>query len=262
MYRTLQTGRTGLDALQKKMDVISNNIANVQTHGYKGVKVQFEDLVYDELANKGIPLSQQAREKPIEVGTGSRIKSTQRKWTQGILEETKDAFHLAIEGKGFFGVEDESGETYLTRDGGFIMDAQGQLVDARGNPVIMDIYSPLGQWKQNGIAIDQEGAVWGVDDEGQAVELGAIRLFQVQDQNQLISKGDNYFSLENIEILYNNTNRVGDWGNIHQGFLEKSSVDIGEELIEMLITQRAYQINTKSIHSADEVWSMVNQLKR
>ena len=97
MYRILQTGRTGLDALQKKMDIISNNIANVQTHGYKGLKVQFEDLIYDELANKGIPLSQQAREKPIEVGTGSKIKNIERSWIQGILEETQNPFHLAIE---------------------------------------------------------------------------------------------------------------------------------------------------------------------
>lgn len=262
MYRILQTGRTGLDALQKKMDIISNNIANVQTHGYKGLKVQFEDLVYDELANKGIPLSQQAREKPIEVGTGSKIKNIERSWIQGILEETQNPFHLAIEGEGFFGVRTGNNETYLTRDGGFILDAQGQLVDARGNQVVMEVYSPLSQWKENGIAINQAGVVLGIDDEGKEVEIGQIRLFQVRDQSELISKGDNYFSLENIEILYTNENRMRNWGHIQQGFLERSSVNIGEELVDMLITQRAYQINTKSIHSADEMWSMVNQLKR
>lgn len=262
MYRILQTGRTGLEALQKKMDTISNNIANVQTHGYKGVEIQFEDLVYDEVANKGVPLSQDAREKPIEIGTGSRVKSTERRFIQGILEETTYPYHLAIEGEGFFGVQDANGEIYLTRDGGFTLDAQGQLVDSRGNQVIMDVYSPLSQWKERGISINQEGVILGLDDGGQTVEIGEVRLFNVPDKSMLISRGDNYFSTENIEFLYTNENSNRDWGNIHQGFLEKSSVNIGEELVNMLITQRAYQINTKSIHSADEMWSMVNQLKR
>lgn len=262
MYRILQTGRTGLEALQKKMDTISNNMANVQTHGYKGMKIQFEDLVYDEVANKGIPLSQEAREKSIEIGTGSRVKSTERRFIQGILEETSYPYHLAIEGEGFFGVRGVNGENYLTRDGGFTLDAQGQLVDSHGNHVIMDVYSPLSQWEDRGIAINQEGIVFGVDDAGQPVEIGEISLFNVPDKSMLISVGDNYFSTENLEVLYSNENRNGDWGKIHQGFLEKSSVNIGEELVDMLITQRAYQINTKSIHTADEMWSMVNQLKR
>jgi flagellar basal-body rod protein FlgG len=262
MYRILQTGRTGLEALQKKMDTISNNIANVQTHGYKGMEVQFEDLVYDEVANKGVPLSQEAREKPIEIGTGSRVKSTERRFIQGILEETTYPYHLAIEGEGFFGVQDANGETYLTRDGGFTLDSQGQLVDSRGNHVIMDTYSPLSQWSKNGIVINEAGVVSGLDDIGQPVEIGSIRLFNVPDKSILISKGDNYFSTENLEVIYTNENINEDWGSIHQGYLEKSSVNIGKELVDMLVTQRAYQINTKSIHSADEMWSMVNQLKR
>lgn len=262
MYRILQTGRTGLEALQKKMDTISNNIANVQTHGYKGMEVQFEDLVYDQVANKGVPLSQEAGEKPIEIGTGSKVKSTERRFIQGILEETSYPYHLAIEGEGFFGVRGGNGEIYLTRDGGFTLDAQGQLVDSRGNHVIMDVNSPLSQWKERGIAINEEGIVFGLDEAGQPVEIGNIALFNVPDKSMLISKGDNYFSTENLEVLYTNENTNEDWGSIHQGFLEKSSVNIGKELVDMLITQRAYQINTKSIHSADEMWSMVNQLKR
>ena len=113
MYRILQTGRTGLDALQKKMDVISNNIANVQTSGYKNLEVQFEDLVYDQIANRGVPLTDAARDKPVEIGTGSRVKSTERNFTQGTLEETGDPFHLAIEGEGFFGIQDANGNLCL-----------------------------------------------------------------------------------------------------------------------------------------------------
>ncbi len=259
MYRILQTGRTGLDALQKKMDVISNNIANVQTSGYKNLEVQFEDLVYDQIANRGVPLTDAARDKPVEIGTGSRVKSTERNFTQGTLEETGDPFHLAIEGEGFFGIQDANGNLLLTRDGGFTLDAQGQLVDARGNLVSLDLYSPLWLWKDGGIGIDERGVLTGTNNEGQLVEIGRVRLYNVPDRSTLISIGNNYFTAENY---YSMDDNYEERGKVRQGYLERSSVDIGKELVDMLITQRAYQINAKSIHAADEMWGMVNQLKR
>lgn len=261
MYRILQTGRTGLEALQRKMDVISNNIANVQTNGYKNMEVQFEDLVYDRIANRGVPLSDAARGKPIELGTGSRVKSTARNFKQGPMAETGYPFHMAIEGEGFFGVQDENGNLFLTRDGGFTLDAEGQLVDARGNRVVMELYSPLAQWKDNGISIDARGVFTGINEEGQIVEIGRLRLYNVPDKSLLTSIGSNYFSAENVDLV-DNTEIYEGWGQIRQGFLEESSVDIGKEMVDMLVTQRAYQINTKSIHAADEMWSMVNQMKR
>src|SRR5690554_70933 len=187
MYRILQTGRAGLDTLQKKMDVISNNIANTQTNGYKNMEVQFEDLVYDRIANKGVPLSEDAREKPIEIGTGSRVKSAERNFKQGALEETGYPFHMAIDGDGFFGVHDDNGNLLLTRDGSFTLDAQGQLVDARGNHVSMELNSPIGIWKDNGIGIDDTGSITGITDEGQIVEIGRVRLYNVPDKSMLAS---------------------------------------------------------------------------
>lgn len=262
MYRILQTGRTGLDALQKKIDVISNNIANAQTHGYKSLEVQFEDLVYDEVAKRGVPLSREAREKPIAIGTGSRIKSTERVFGQGIPQETFNPYDLAIVGQGFFVVQDQNGDLFLTRDGAFGIDARGDLVDSRGNYVLMDSYQSLSGYTDRDITINEDGYIIGITETGQDITLGKIRLYDVADKNMLMSKGNNYFSIEQVGNIYQINNGVNGESKIRQGFLEKSSVDIGKEMVDMLVTQRAYQINTKSIHAADEMWSIVNQLKR
>ncbi len=260
MYRILQTGRTGLDSIQKKMDTIAHNIANVQTVGYKSLDVQFGDLVYDQVANRGIPQTLQAREKPIEIGTGSRVKNILHRFKQGILQETSNSFDLAIEGEGFFGVQDENGVILLTRNGAFSQDADGNLVDSQGNHVVMDIYLPLSQFIGEDIAIDERGILTSTDQAGQTFEIGRIPLLDVPDKAMLSSVGENYFSVAiqaDIFILDNEQS-----GKIHQGYLENSSVDLSKELTEMLITQRAYSINTRSIHAADEMWSMVNQLRR
>jgi flagellar basal-body rod protein FlgG len=261
MNRILQTGRTGLDSIQRKMDTIAHNISNVQTVGYKSLGAEFADLVYDTVANRGTPMTLDAREKPIEIGTGSRIKSIMHKFEQGALEETSNTFDLAIVGEGFFGVESENGELYLTRNGAFSLDSNGDLVDSLGNHVSMDIYSPISQWSADDISIDERGILTGSDGTGQRVEIGRLCLYHVMDKAALTSVGDTYFTSgfqDNIVLLDNNVME----DKIRQGFLERSSVDIAKELTDMFITQRAYQINTKSIHAADEMWSMINQLKR
>src|SRR5690554_839872 len=146
MNRILQTGRTGLDSIQKRMDTIAHNIANVQTHGYKSLEVYFGDLVYDQVANRGIPQTPQARQKPVEIGTGSRVKSVMHRFKQGVLQETSNSLDLAIEGEGFFGVESENGVVYLTRNGAFSLDANGNLVDSNGYQLVLDSYVPLSQF--------------------------------------------------------------------------------------------------------------------
>lgn len=260
MNRILQTGRTGLDSIQRKMDTIAHNISNVQTFGYKSLDAHFADLVYDVVANRGTPVTQDAREKPIEIGTGSRIKAIVHRFEQGALEETSNTFDLAIEGDGFFGVESENGELYLTRNGAFSLDADGNLVDSLGKHVSMDLYSPLSQWSDN-ISIDERGIITSLDTTGRSVEIGRLHLYQALDKAGLTSIGETYFTsvIEDNVVLLDN---YGMEGKIRQGFLERSSVDIAKELTDMFITQSAYQINTKSIHAADEMWSMVNQLRR
>ena len=244
------------------MDTIAHNIANVQTVGYKSLDVQFSDLIYDTTANRGIPLTPGAREKPIEMGTGSRVKSIMHRFGQGILLETSNPLDLAISGEGFFGVEGENGEIYLTRNGAFALDGNGRLVDSQGNHVLLDIYSPLYQPAEGNIAIDENGIITSTDETGQSVELGRIPLFHVPDKAVLTGIGENYFSAARQADIY--LLEGDESGKIIQGYLETSSVDLVKELTEMLITQRAYSINTRSIHAADGcgAWSISSEGSR
>jgi flagellar basal-body rod protein FlgG len=262
--RILQTGRAGLDSIQNKMDTVAHNIANAQTNGYKTMEVQFEDLVYDRLGNKGTPITRKAAGKPVQIGTGSRVKTIQHRFDNGIPQETSRPFDLAIQGEGFFGVEGENGETLLTRDGAFSVDGSGQLVDGSGRHVRMDLFTPLTQWPAKDVIIDEKGYMTCSDPvTGQFAEIGKIHLYHATDPAMLIDHGDNTFFTERPEDIYEAGNRPGtDDSIIRQGFLEGSTVDMTKELTDMLMTQRAYQINTKSIHAADELWGMTNQLRR
>ena len=263
MNRILQTGRVGLDSVQKKMDTIAHNIANAQNHGYKTMEVQFEDLIYDRLGDKGTPITRKAAGKPVQLGTGSRVKTIQHRFDNGIPQETSRPFDLAIQGEGFFGVEGENGETLLTRDGAFSVDGSEHLVNASGRRVRMDLLSPLTQWPAKDIVIDEKGLMTCSDPvTGQSIDIGRIHLYHAADPAMLINHGDNTFSAERPEDIYEAGNQPGTDGFIHQGFLEGSTVDMTKELTDMLMTQRAYQINTKSIHAADELWGMTNQLRR
>lgn len=261
MNRILQTARTGLDSIQKKMDTIAHNIANVQTVGFKSLDVQFGDLIYDQVANRGVPLTLDAREKPIEIGTGSRVKAMVRRFEQGIPQQTSNPLDLAIGGEGFFGIEDQNGDILLTRNGAFTWDGDGWLVDSLGNHVLVEMYSQEYPLDKDDITIDERGVLIGSDGAGQPIQIGRIPIYDVPDQSMLTAMGENYFAAENQADIFILNNQAGG-SRILQGYLESSSVDIAKQLTDMLITQRAYSINTKSIHAADEMWSMVNQLRR
>ncbi|HZK34595.1 MAG TPA: flagellar hook-basal body protein [Bacillota bacterium] len=244
MIRILQTGRTSLNAIQTKMDSIANNIANVQTKGYKSQKAEFEDLVYDQIANRGVPQSQEVRESGQRIGIGSRVKSINKDFKQGPLTETSNTYDLAIEGQGFFGIEDGNGGIYLTRDGAFTMDAAGRLADSNGRYLVVNRNIPPEQWTDMDVSIDE-----------------IIPLFTVTDKQDLVSLGDNLYDIREGTDLY--MGGYGDGlGRIRQGFLEESNVDLTEELVGMLTTQRAYELNTRSITAADELWAMTNNLRR
>ncbi|HOB19108.1 MAG TPA: flagellar hook-basal body protein [Candidatus Atribacteria bacterium] len=260
MFKILHTGRTSMDAMQRRMDSIANNIANAQTTGYKSQRVEFEDLVYDRLADRGVPQTEEARQRQLEIGTGSRAKDLARSFEPGILKETHNTYDLAIDGEGFFGLVDGNGGFYLTRDGAFRVDAEGRLTDSHGYYVVMDAYAPLSQYNDEDVTISGDGLVT-ANKDGVNVVLGRIRLFSVADKGSLTAIGGNMFAVRNGTEVASNLDTEG-FGIIRQGFLEESNVDLTEELVNMLATQRAYELNTKSITAADEMWGMVNQLKR
>jgi len=274
MFKTLNIGKSGLKSFQNKMNIISNNMANVQTTGYKKGNVSFEDLIYDELDVYGTPLSEELSKDGAEMGIGVRNRKMSRIFNQGSLKETGSKYDFAIEGEGFFGVENEkTGEMFLTRDGSFSLDKEGRLVDGNGNIVMIE------DNENSGLYYGEDN--YSEDSEKQTINIDNIKLFNVVNKDDLINEEGNYFSVRNTDdlienssydeqsynsysydIAYDNSYSDTKFGKVRQGFLEMSNVDLGEEITDMLVTQRAYQINTKSIQSADDMWSMINNIRR
>ena len=224
MNQILGIGRSGLNANQKKMDVLSDHIANVSTGGYKKKEVQFQELLSNE---------------DQSVGVKSGMLKTN--YSQGGLRQTGYQWDLAIEGQGFFGLTDENGNMFFTRDGAFQLSPNGALTDKQGNPVITQ--QP-------------------VNPDGMGPDINGIPLFTVENLQNLIHLGQGrYFPGDGANIINSNENPAA-FGTIHKGVLEDSNSDITKALTEMITTQRAYTLNTKTIQSTDEIMRLVNEIKR
>jgi flagellar basal-body rod protein FlgG len=260
MIRSLWIAKTGLDAQQTQMDVISNNLANVGTNGFKRARAVFEDLIYQTLRQPGAQSSQQTQlPSGLQIGTGVRPVATERVFTQGNLQQTGDPLDLAIQGKGFFQVLMPDGTTGYTRDGQFQTDAQGQLVTSSGFPVQPAITIPA---NAQSITIGRDGTV-SVTQAGQAAptQVGALQLATFVNPTGLQSAGENLF----IETASSGTASLGAPGTngaglLNQGYAETSNVNVVEELVGMIQTQRAYEINSKAIQTSDQMLQRLTQL--
>lgn len=257
MYRILSTGRSGLAAFQEQLDLISNNIANVQTEGYQSRSTQFESLLSDAVKQNGTPLSDALAARNDGIGTGVRTDGVARNDRQGVLAAVEDPFSLAIQGEGYFAVTDVQGDTLLTRDGGFRLTGDNQLADASGN--LLEILYETGQ---NSIPedaqIETDGGIYGGDATGGKVLIGTIRLYRPEIYSITVENGQGLFLADEIRPV----DMVETGTVIKQSYLEQSNVDLGEQLTEMLKTQRAYQLSTRTITAADQMWSMANNLRR
>lgn len=257
MHRILNTGKSGLAAFQEQLDRISNNIANTQTEGYRALETRFESLLSDEINNNGIPLSNELKEATARIGIGTMATESQRSDLQGGLQAVEDPFALAIQGEGYFRILDENGELSLTRNGRFALSQDGQLADTNGNLLDVDY-----EKKQDRIPADAQindfGEIYGVDESGDFVLIGQVKLYQPAGYSVLIENGRGYLEAEEVERI-----DLEESGTIiKQSFVEMSNVDIGDELVKMLETQRAYELNTRSLQAADEMWSLANNMRR
>lgn len=260
MIRSLWIAKTGLDAQQTQMDVISNNLANVGTSGFKRARAVFEDLIYQTLRQPGAQSSQQTQlPSGLQIGTGVRPVATERIFTQGNLQQTGNSLDIAIQGKGFFQVLMPDGTTAYTRDGQFQTDAQGQLVTSSGFPVQPAITIPP---NAQSITIGRDGTV-SVTQSGQAapIQVGALQLATFVNPTGLQSAGENLF----LESGSSGTASLGAAGTngaglLNQGYTETSNVNVVEELVSMIQTQRAYEINSKAIQSSDQMLQRLAQL--
>ncbi len=260
MIRSLWISKTGLDAQQRQMDVISNNLANVSTNGFKKTRAVFEDLLYQNIRQPGAQSSQQTQlPSGLQLGTGVRSVATERNFTQGNLQETGNSKDVAIQGEGFFQVLMPDGATAYTRDGSFQVDNQGQLVTASGYAVQPSITIPA---DATSFTVGRDGTV-SITQAGSATatQVGALQLSTFINPAGLMAKGENLY-VESSASGSANTNTPGTNGSgtLSQGFVETSNVNVVEELVNMIQTQRAYEINSKSITTSDQMLQKLSQM--
>ncbi len=260
MIRSLWIAKTGLDAQQTQMDVISHNLANVSTNGYKRSQAVFEDLIYQNMRQVGANSSSDTQlPTGLQLGTGVRPVATSRLFTQGNLQQTSNSFDMAISGHGFFQLQMPDGTTGYTRDGSFHPDAQGQLVNANGIPLSPPISVPQGT---RDVTIANDGTVT-VSIAGQdgVTQIGQIQLATFQNAAGLDPQGQNVFKETDASGAPTaSTPGMNGAGMIQQGYLETSNVNVVEELVSMIQTQRAYEINSKAIQTSDQMLARISQL--
>jgi flagellar basal-body rod protein FlgG len=249
MIRSLWNTRSGMQAMQDKLDGISNNIANSQTNGYKSVNVNFSDLVYEKLDRSGYPTTNSTSQRL----TGSGVKSTEwlRDDTQGPLKPTGQSTDLAVDGEGYFKVTNTDGTTAYTRDGNFNVDSNGDLVGQEGERVEVQF---------NGSKTPLQAGKFTVNTDGSIVAnnqlVGKINLYQPVGQDSMRSIGNSLYAPNTGTQINPVTN-----SKIRQGFVEASNADLSTEMTDMLVTQRAFELNSKGLTTVDQMMGDINNLR-
>lgn len=260
MIRSLWIAKTGLEAQQTNMDVISNNLANVSTTGFKRQRAVFEDLLYQTLRQPGAQSSEQTTiPSGLQLGTGVRPIATERLHSQGSLTQTNNPLDIAIQGGGFFQVQMPDGTTAYTRAGAFQLDQNGQMVTASGYPVQPAITLP--QDVKN-VTIGNDGTV-SITVSGQTgqQQVGQLTLATFMNDAGLESIGENlYLETESSGAPNDSTPGLNGAGTLKQAYLETSNVNVAEELVSMIQTQRAYEINSKAVSTSDQMLQRLSQL--
>ena len=253
MLRALWSGATGMAAQQFNIDNISNNLSNVNTSGYKKQRVQFQDLYYQNLTigNSAV----------VSIGSGVRVSGTDRNFRQGPLEKTDDPLSLAVEGQGFFTIVGPNGEDRYTRDGAFRLDSQGRLVTSQGYAVKIDGAGVIPSSAEE-LTVDKDGVIYGKVG-GAFHQYGKIVLTMFPNPAGLEAVGSN---------LYRETTQSGTGVNtepgqkgagfVLSGYLENSNVEVVTEMVNLIVAQRAFELNSKSVEAADQMWAIANNIKR
>lgn len=260
MIRSLYIAKTGLDAQQTQLDVISNNLANVSTTGFKRSRATFEDMLYQTVREPGAQTTQQnAMPTGLQIGTGVRSVATSRIHSQGNLTQTNNSLDIAINGQGFLQVQMPDGTTGYTRDGSLHTDSQGQLMTSNGLPVQPAITIPANALS---VTIGQDGTVT-VNTAGTAAPttVGTIQLATFINPAGLSSQGQNlYLETAASGTPQTNTPGTNGTGMIQQGYTETSNVNVAEELVNMIQAQRAYELNSKAITTSDQMLQRLTQI--
>jgi len=261
MIRGLYTAASGMTAQQQDIDVISNNIANVNTTGFKKDRTEFQDLMYQSLNfAAGKTSADTSNPTGIDTGLGVRVAGIQKNFLQGNMTATGNTYDLAIQGNGFFQVELPSGETGYTRNGAFKINSEGTLVNGMGYEIIPTVTIPDGVIK---VSVSNDGIVSGVDAAtGDTVEITQLELVDFVNPAGLSPQGNSIYLATDISgdpVI--GTGGLDGMGSIQQGMLEGSNVQLVSEMVNLITAQRGYEANSKSIQTTDGMLQVVNQLK-
>ena len=276
MMRSLWTAASGMRAQQVNVDTIANNVANINTIGYKSQQASFKSLLYQNLQSKST--NNAGEEKPVaaEVGLGSRVAAITSTFTNGNLQATEDPFSMALEGDGFFQIRTAGGELQYTRDGGFIISpsAQGNMLCTTDGNAVLDAYGnqiilPNTQVATN-LVVNEDGTIAFpdatgnpailTDANGRPVRFG---IYQFNNPAGLAKEGSNNFSVTVASgaAVAENGNATVQQTRVHQHYTEASNVDVAEEMVNLIVAQRAYEMNSKAIQTSDEMMQQANNLR-
>ena len=276
MMRSLWTAASGMRAQQVNVDTIANNVANINTIGYKSQQASFKSLLYQNLQSKST--NNAGEEKPVaaEVGLGSRVAAITSTFTNGNLQATEDPYSMALEGDGFFQIRTAGGELLYTRDGGFIVSpaAQGNMLCTTDGNAVLDAYGnqiilPNTQVATN-LVVNEDGTIAFpdatgnpailTDANGRPVRFG---IYQFNNPAGLAKEGSNNFSVTVASgaAVAENGNATVQQTKVHQYYTEASNVDVAEEMVNLIVAQRAYEMNSKAIQTSDEMMQQANNLR-
>lgn len=243
MLKSIWNSRSGLYANQNRIDTISNNIANVNTNGYKRLDTNFSDIVSENINRLGVPLSND--DNRYSVGSGTRVNGYIKNSSQGNIIETNNKFDFAIEGEGYFRLVDRDGNYLYTRNGSFKLDSNNNLVDSNGNRLDLNLYTT--DFDINNIEITEHGQILNNNEI-----IGNLKIYNFVSEDQLQPVGNSLFRGVGATISTS---------KIKQGYLESSNVDIAKELTDLMITQRAFEMSSRALKSSDEMWQITNNIR-
>ena len=259
MLRAFSTAATGMTAQQMMVDTISNNLANINTTGFKRSQINFQDLLYVKMQEAGTEVASGiVAPTGLEIGSGVRAASNVKVFTPGELESTGNNLDIAITGEGFLQVVMPNGELRYTRDGALQINANGELVTSQGYAIEPSI---SGLSDVMAITIQKDGGVNVTDSSGSQSVVGNIQLVRFPNPSGLSNEGDNLMS-ETVASGSSTTGTPGQngFGTIQSGFLEKSNVQMVTELVNLITAQRAYEINSRAIKAGDDMLRTANSL--
>lgn len=262
MIRALYTAASGMSAQQANLDTVANNLANSATAGFRRRRLQFEDMIYQNMITPGAAQSQQTASAGLQIGLGTRSAATEMIMTQGDFNQTGNSLDLAIQGQGFFQISRPDGTTAYSRAGSFHLNNQGSIVTSDGDIVVPVITIPP---NSTSITISQYGVVSAtIPGQTVAAQLGIVQLATFANAGGLNSIGGNLFQQTSSSgnAITDPPGGTSGIGTLQQGYLENSNVDVVAEFVQMILAQRAYESNSKVVHVADDMYSQINNMIR